>query len=60
MPPIVAPNQALSERLIMVHRWVGWLVILLVLTHVSAALYHYFIRRDNVLQRMLPRAMGGF
>jgi cytochrome b561 len=28
--------------------------------HVSAALYHFFIRRDNVLQRMLPRAMGGF
>jgi cytochrome b561 len=22
--------------------------------HVVAALYHYFIRRDGVLQRMLP------
>ena len=22
--------------------------------HVAAALYHYFIRRDGVLQRMLP------
>jgi len=22
--------------------------------HVAAALYHYFIRRDRVLQRMLP------
>jgi hypothetical protein len=26
---------------------------------ISAALYH-FIRRDAVLKRMLPRAMGGF
>jgi cytochrome b561 len=24
--------------------------------HVAAALYHYFIRRDGVLQRMLPGA----
>jgi cytochrome b561 len=38
---------------------VGWIVILLVLMHVGAALFHYFIRRDNVLLRMLPRAMGG-
>jgi cytochrome b561 len=35
-------------------------VIVLVLLHVSAALYHYFASRDTVLQRMLPRAMGGF
>jgi hypothetical protein len=38
----------------------GWLVILLALTHVSAALYHHLVRRDAVLKRMLPRAMGGF
>jgi hypothetical protein len=31
-----------------------------VLIHVSAALYHHFIRGDSVLKRMLPRAMGGF
>jgi cytochrome b561 len=24
--------------------------------HVLAALYHYFVRRDGVLQRMLPNA----
>jgi cytochrome b561 len=29
-------------------------------THISAALYHHFIRRDAVLKRMLPQAMGGF
>lgn len=60
LPPIVAKNDALSTQLFTIHRWVGWLVILLVLMHVGAALYHYFIRRDNVLPRMLPRAMGGF
>jgi hypothetical protein len=38
---------------------VGWLLIIVVLTHVSAALYHHFVRDDNVLQRMLPRTIGG-
>jgi cytochrome b561 len=60
LPPIAGKNEALATQLFTIHRWVGWLVIILVLTHVSAALYHYFIRRDNVLQRMLPRTLGGF
>jgi cytochrome b561 len=60
LPPIVGKNEELATQLFTIHRWVGWLLIILVLTHVSAALYHYFVRRDNVLHRMLPRAMGGF
>jgi cytochrome b561 len=60
LPQIVSKNEALATQLFTIHRWVGWLVILLVLIHVSAALYHHFIRGDSVLKRMLPRAMGGF
>ena len=60
VPGITGKNEELATRLFTLHRWVGWLVILLALTHVSAALYHHFIRRDAVLKRMLPRAMGGF
>jgi cytochrome b561 len=59
LPPIVEKNEALSTPLFVIHRWVGFLLIVLVVTHISAALYHYFIRGDNVLQRMLPRALGG-
>jgi cytochrome b561 len=59
VPPIVEKNEALATPLFTIHRWVGWLVIILVLTHVSAALYHHFVRGDSVLRRMLPRAMGG-
>src|SRR6185503_6970490 len=47
LPPIAGKNEALATQLFTIHRWVGWLVIVLVLTHVSAALYHYFIRRCN-------------
>lgn len=60
LPSIVGKNDGLATQLFTLHRWVGWLVILLVLTHVTAALYHHFSRRDAVLKRMLPRAMGGF
>ena len=41
------------------HRWTGFLVILLVAMHIGGALFHFVIRRDTVLQRMLPRALGG-
>jgi cytochrome b561 len=60
LPAIVDKNEGLATQLFTLHRWVGWVVVLLVLTHVGAALYHHFIRRDAVLKRMLPRAMGGF
>ena len=60
LPMIVEKNDALAPQLFALHRWVGFLVILLVLMHIGAALYHTFIRHDDVLKRMLPRALGGF
>ena len=59
LPPIVEKNEALSTPLFAIHRWVGFLLVILVLIHVGAALYHHVIRGDHVLQRMLPRALGG-
>jgi len=60
LPMITGKHEELSKQLFAIHRWVGILVVIIVLIHISAALYHYFIRRDNVLQRMLPRFLGGF
>lgn len=60
LPRIIGKNEELATQLFTLHRSVGWLVIVLVLTHISAALYHHFIHRDAVLKRMLPRALGGF
>lgn len=58
-PPIVAPNEALSDRLFLIHRYLGFGVGVLALMHIAAALQHYFIIKDGVLQRMLPTALGG-
>jgi cytochrome b561 len=36
------------------HEFLAWTLIVLVLLHVSGALWHGFVRRDGVMQRMLP------
>jgi len=40
-----------------VHRVLVMLLALLIAMHVGAALYHYLIRKDNVLGRMIPRLL---
>lgn len=59
IPPALDENKPLSDRLFLIHRSLGFVIALLVLMHIGAALQHYFVRRDGVLQRMLPRALGG-
>ena len=41
-----------GSPLLIIHRLVAYLVALLVGIHILAALYHQFIRRDNLLARM--------
>ena len=59
LPPIVAKNEALSERLFNLHMLLGFVVAALAIIHIGAALQHAVLLRDKVLQRMLPRALGG-
>lgn len=54
LPNLTAPNEALKEILSTVHFWGGWLLLLLIVGHVVAALYHHLIRKDSILKRMLP------
>ncbi|HEY2032081.1 MAG TPA: cytochrome b [Rhizomicrobium sp.] len=37
-----------------IHMYLAWSAIVLIVIHVSAALWHQFFRRDDVLKRMLP------
>jgi cytochrome b561 len=59
IPPFTPKNEELSDALFVVHSWVGFLVIVLVLLHIGAALYHALVLHDGVIYRMLPRAFGG-
>jgi cytochrome b561 len=53
LPPLVAQDRALSERLFALHGYAGIALALLIVAHAGAALHHHFSRRDGVLQRML-------
>lgn len=59
IPPIVEKNEALAEWLFGIHRVLGITIALLAAVHIGAALQHAILLRDGVLQRMLPRALGG-
>jgi len=54
LPALVGKNEPLSERLFAAHRALGIAVGVLMVMHIGAALFHYVIRKDGVLQRMLP------
>lgn len=58
LPPIVGPNEALSNQIFTVHRYVGFFVGFLALMHIGGAMMH-FLQGDGVMQRMIPKAFGG-
>jgi cytochrome b561 len=53
MPLIWPANRALSEQLFVVHRYLGVAIAVVAATHIGAALFHHFVRRDRILLRML-------
>jgi len=54
LPDFVPVDRALADALKPWHRNLAYLLGLLVLAHVGAALKHHFIDRDGLLLRMLP------
>lgn len=50
----IAQNKTLAEFAFdFVHKPLAWILIVLISIHILAALYHHFIKRDDVLRRML-------
>ena len=58
LPALAAPKAGWALEAGDVHTWTMWALLALVALHALAALYHYFVRRDGVLQRMLPAGPG--
>ncbi|WP_424929376.1 cytochrome b [Amaricoccus tamworthensis] len=59
VPSLVPRSDALAEVAKSVHYYGGWAIAFLVALHVGAALQHGFIKRDGVLERMLPGRGSG-
>ena len=50
----IEPDKALSKAAFGWHKSLAIALIALIALHFLAAMFHHFIRRDNVLKRMLP------
>jgi cytochrome b561 len=54
LPPLVGQDEDLGDDLAEYHEAGAWLLLALVGVHAAAALFHHFVKRDNVLRAMLP------
>lgn len=54
IPDMLAKNEGMGETLALVHRYLNYSMIGLVIAHIAAALKHHFIDKDDILRRMLP------
>jgi len=54
LPAIVAPDKAVADAFALVHRGLFVLLVLVLAAHIAAALRHHFVKRNAVLERMLP------
>lgn len=52
--PFFAENQPLRDALQEVHEITSWVLVLVILVHILAALKHLVLDRDRVFHRMLP------
>ena len=54
LPAIVAPDQAVEEFAKLAHFGLFVLLAALLVVHAGAALRHHFVKRNDILTRMLP------
>jgi cytochrome b561 len=54
LPHLMPKSEPIFDALAAAHKWLGLLMAALILSHIGAAIMHTFIKRDGVLQRMLP------
>lgn len=54
LPDLLGKNQELGGFLQETHKVLNYLLLVVVIGHVGAALQHHFIKKDTVLARMLP------
>jgi cytochrome b561 len=58
IPAPVTPDRDTARFIKELHSLCANLILILAGVHAAAALWHHFIRKDDVLKRMLPEATG--
>jgi cytochrome b561 len=54
LPDLLTKDKGIGDMLTTVHQALNFAMAALVITHLAAALKHYFVDRDEVLGRMIP------
>ena len=54
IPPMASPNKVLYDFFQGVHENTAYLLMLLIVVHILAALQHLLLKKDGIFQRMLP------
>lgn len=54
LPAVTPEDKDMSKELFEWHETGAWILIAFVAVHILAAIYHRFIRKDRVVERMLP------
>ncbi|SDC15547.1 cytochrome b561 [Variovorax sp. CF079] len=54
LPDFLPRDDHLFQRLIDVHKWLAYVLVLVIFVHVGAALRHHFVFKDDTLRKMLP------
>lgn len=53
LPPLVSKDEPVAKQILAWHGIVGITLSVAIVIHVSAALFHHLVRKDDVLRRML-------
>ena len=59
VPALLEPDPAIRALFVRAHELGGHALLILIGLHAGAALFHGFVLRDGVLQRMLPESVTG-
>jgi superoxide oxidase len=59
VPALFEPDSAIRALSVKAHEVGGHALLILIGLHAGAALFHGFVLRDGVLQRMLPQSVTG-
>ena len=49
----VTPSKNVAHLLSAIHEFLAWSIAACVLIHIAASLYHHYIKKDNILKRMV-------
>lgn len=57
-PPVTVEDKDAAKEMFELHETAAWILLALVSLHISAAIYHKFVRNDRVVERMLPKRVA--